>query len=331
MKAYYYLLLTTLCLSCYKDKGNYEYHDINEVNVSLNEIYVATSLYTDIKIEPQYSQSMRDKHDNLKFTWEELNHDFETVPIDTLSTEPILELNINADEPGFKYVRYLRLVVEDKTSDLCYIADTKLQVAKPFYKSWMILHEQNNTAQLAAVEYLGGDIQFRTDAFYDVTGKHLSGHPVTLGVFDRLSANFFDENVYNGFAIVTDQAEESGIYCQWKDFLQMTSFDKMIYPADMADFDIAQISYLGGSRNCGGICVSNGTVYQSIYAGKYYKAPIHPDVQGDICITKVGIQGLCPIFYDEAGKRFLYYDNDENYDSYKIKKGQSILFNNFKI
>ena len=313
MKYLSILLLTVLCYSCYEDKGNYDYIDINEVHVYLEEMYVATSLYTNVKIEPQYSQTLRDNHDNLRFTWQELSNENETTPIDTLSTAPTLELNINADEPGFQYVRYLRLVVEDTISTLRYITDTKLQVAKPFYKSWMILHEVNNIAQLAAVEYLGGDIKFRTDVFTELTGKSLQGKPITLGVFDSFSANFYDETIHNGFAIVTDRPEESGIYCQWKEFEQMTSFDKMIYPADMAEFDINQISFLGGSRNIEGICLAGGKLYQSIYAGKYYKAHIHPDVQGAIDLVKVGIQGLCPIFYDQAGKRFLYYDNEERF------------------
>ena len=308
MKYIYCLLLVVFCWSCYDDKGNYDYNEINEVSVYLEPQYVATSLYTELTIEPEFSQTLLKNNENLSFTWQELNDEF----VDTLGTAPVLEVNIDADVPGFKYVRYLRLVVEDAMSGLRYIADTKLQVATPFFKSWMILHEVGGTAQLAAVEYLGGEIKFRKDAYGEESGKRFIGKPMTLGVFDYFSTDFYDTEygyVTNGFAIVTDRAEESGVYCQWKGFRQMTSFDKMVYPADAADFDVANISFLNGANSGIQICLSNGVLYQSIYAGKYYKAHVHPDVKGEIDLVLVGLEGSCPMFYDQAGQRFLWYRN----------------------
>lgn len=316
MKYIYYLLLVILGCSCYDDKGNYNYEEINEINIRLEKLYVVTSLYTDIKIVPEYSQTLRENHDNLTFRWEELSGEFLSQSTDTLGITSELELNINADEPGFKYVRYLRLVVEDNVSGLRYIADTKLQVAKPFYKSWMILHEENGVAQLAAVEYLGGEVRYRKDAYGEESGKSFAGKPVALGVFDHFETDYYDAGanknyVSNGFAIVTDRAVESGVYCQWNGFRQMASFDKMVYPADAGGFNVAKVSFLGGGTSSIQLCVSGGKLFQSLYSGKFYKAHVHSEVAGEIDITLVGKEGNCPMFYDQTGKRFLWYRNSE--------------------
>lgn len=311
MRYLLYICFVAIGWSCYDDKGNYDYREINEVEVLLEKQYVVTSMYTDFRIEPEYKQSLRENSKNLTYIWLEMKDGTKEVVLDTLGTDPVLDLEINGDVPGFRHVRFLRLLVTDEISGLCYIADTKLQVAKSFYKSWMLLHQSaEGTAKLAAVEYIGGEVRFRKDAYGDESGKQFRGKPLRLGVFDRFYSDYYDsENGYimNGFAIVTDREDESGIYCQWKKFRQMGSFDKMVYPADMDDFNISKVSFLGGSDQAIQMCLSGGKLYQSSYAGKFYKVHVNPEIEGEINLSLVGKEASVPILYDRAGHRFFYY------------------------
>lgn len=314
MKYLYICFLLLFLSSCYEDKGNYAYKDINEINISLDEVYVATSLKMTYKIEPVISQTLLDNMDNLTFTWEEMGRDENgwDIPVDTLATTLELVLPIDSQDPDFKYTRKLRLVVEDALSGLRHIADTKLQVAKPFYKSWMILHEKNGNAQLAGVEYLGGKIQFRDNVYEELSGKKLEGKPLVLGVSDYFKTEFYKTEygyVCNGFMIVTDRMKEAGVYCQWNNFKRMASFNEMIYPLDKENFNLTEVTYLGSGKQGILYCLAGGQLYQSIYSGKLYKAHIHPDITGEINIVNVADDGTCGLFYDDKGERFLYHFN----------------------
>ena len=60
MKRLIYFILGLLVASCYDDKGNYTYQEVNTLDVSLNKVYsVRLDKDTTVTIIPQLSQSLR--------------------------------------------------------------------------------------------------------------------------------------------------------------------------------------------------------------------------------------------------------------------------------
>ena len=61
MKRLIYFILGLLVASCYDDKGNYTYQEVNTLDVSLNKVYsVRLDKDTTVTIIPQLSQSLQE-------------------------------------------------------------------------------------------------------------------------------------------------------------------------------------------------------------------------------------------------------------------------------
>ena len=64
MKRLIYFILGLLVASCYDDKGNYTYQEVNTLDVSLNKVYsVRLDKDTTVTIIPQLSQSLQENED----------------------------------------------------------------------------------------------------------------------------------------------------------------------------------------------------------------------------------------------------------------------------
>ena len=62
MKRLIYFILGLLVASCYDDKGNYTYQEVNTLDVSLNKVYsVRLDKDTTVTIIPQLSQSLQER------------------------------------------------------------------------------------------------------------------------------------------------------------------------------------------------------------------------------------------------------------------------------
>lgn len=317
MKKIFIMMVVALSLySCYEDKGNYNYGDTNEIVIKLKNSYLAESTNTTVEIAPEITQTIREDNGNLTYTWyllDELGNEI----VDTLSCDEKLIVEINRDNEGenFSFSRKMRLAVLDNVTGLVHNKNFSVDVNRPYFNCWTILHKKNGVTKLATVEYKNGDTFFDEDAYFTLTGNNLIGEPLKLACFESLRVLYYKFDTYNnairnGFSILTSDRAESGIYCQWDNFKQKDNFNSMIFGGHTADFDLSKIVFYGGSgdNTC---CVSGGKLFQSPVGGKFYRAPIDTQLEGDIDISKISIDGFCVVMYDKAGKRFMMF-NDEN-------------------
>lgn len=313
---YYIIGMLFTFSACYDDKGNYDYSDINEIMVNLPESYVLPLTDTTLVIRPEIAQSMRDRNDNLTYTWQCSNSTFAGAgSADTISFADTVAIVINPESSEINYNYYLRFNVYDHEYGIVHPYQTHIQVFKPYQGAWMILHKQEGETRLGAVEYLGSERAANNDVYYPATGKKLQGEPVNIACHDFAIANEYFENVepagspaygYDILMLITSDGQESGIYNYLDHFYQWNSLQNMIYSNDKYDFDYSKVSELQG-ENSYTMCISNGSVYQAGYGLKFYKVLPAPDVTGNINITCGSICGQSPIIFDEAGRRFLYY------------------------
>ena len=147
MKQYIYILIILLLASCYDDKGNYDYTDVNTVESGLEEVYYRFTDETIVTIDPKLSQSLEQNKENLKFLW--LHSTTGTnfyvgssvqSKVDTVCETEELRFTIDLEDPDLKYEHYFRLTVYDTSTGVEYQYNTKLKLGKPYDGAWMILH-----------------------------------------------------------------------------------------------------------------------------------------------------------------------------------------------
>lgn len=317
---YYMFGMLFLLGACYDDKGNYDYSEINEIIVNLPELYSLRLTDTTIVIRPEISQSLHNQKDNLTYTWQCSNSSFSTAAnADTISFADTVAIHINPEAEEIAYNYYLRFNVYDHEYGIMHPYQTQIQISKPYQGAWMILHKQDGESRLGTVEYIGMERYATNDVYYPANGKKLQGEPIAITCHDYASANFL-ENVeplgypvwgYDILMIVTDNPKESGMYNYLDHFNQWISIEDLLSLDIRYTFDFSKVSLLQG-EGFTTICISDGVLYQGNQGCKLYKILTDDDVTGDIDITCGTMCGFTPVFFDQAGRRFLYFNQNAN-------------------
>ena len=158
MKHLIYLLLGVgLFVSCFDDKGNYDYTDINEVTISgfSENTYSVISFIDTLRIEPEVKGTLSSKDESFEFTWKVIpeNLDFSNVEEGEdfiVSQEKNLNLP-NALNAG-KYICFY--LVKDKASGVTYKHKFELQTRTTTSEGWLVLGDNgNNDARMDVVMY----------------------------------------------------------------------------------------------------------------------------------------------------------------------------------
>lgn len=326
MKRLIYFILGLLVASCYDDKGNYTYQEVNTLDVSLNKVYsVRLDKDTTVTIIPQLSQSLQENEDNLEYTWlhSTTNHNFYGHgKFDTVGLEKNLSFHIDPEVKNLAYAHYFRLNVYDRITDIEYPVNTTIELIKPYVGSWMILHRKNGQTELGSVEYIGGDIVVQEDAYYEETGKRFTGKPQALMSYTTSCKYYGTGSGWNMFTVITDDPVESGVYCQWKHFEKKDSLTRMVAPLAQNSFDFQHITLADGDGTASALLLSGGMLYQSPRAGKNYEPAA--DLEGEVNITLASKISNNALLYDEAGHRFAFYYNTS--DGLGVKKYDPLYF-----
>ena len=326
MKRLIYFILGLLVASCYDDKGNYTYQEVNTLDVSLNKVYsVRLDKDTTVTIIPQLSQSLQENEDNLEYTWlhSTTNHNFYGHgKFDTVGLEQNLNFHIDPEAKNLAYAHYFRLNVYDRITDIEYPVNTTIELIKPYVGSWMILHRKNGQTELGSVEYIGGDIVVQEDAYYEETGKRFTGKPQALMSYTTSCKYYGTGSGWNMFTVITDDPVESGVYCQWKHFEKKDSLTRMVAPLAQNSFDFQHITLADGDGTASALLLSGGMLYQSPRAGKIYEPAA--DLEGEVNITLASKISNNALLYDEAGHRFAFYYNTS--DVLGVKKYDPLYF-----
>lgn len=326
MKRLIYFILGLLVASCYDDKENYTYQEVNTLDVSLNKVYsVRLDKDTTVTIIPQLSQSLQENEDNLEYTWlhSTTNHNFYGHgKFDTVGLEKNLNFHIDPEAKNLAYAHYFRLNVYDRITDIEYPVNTTIELIKPYVGSWMILHRKNGQTELGSVEYIGGDIVVQEDAYYEETGKRFTGKPQALMSYTTSCKYYGTGSGWNMFTVITDDPVESGVYCQWKHFEKKDSLTRMVAPLAQNSFDFQHITLADGDGTASALLLSGGMLYQSPRAGKIYEPAA--DLEGEVNITLASKISNNALLYDEAGHRFAFYYNTS--DGLGVKKYDPLYF-----
>src|SRR5688572_16715691 len=100
--------------ACYKDKGNYDYNDINEIKISGLAASYPYVLGTTLHIEPNIQMSQKDLDPSAEYYW--VLYKDESTVIDTIGRSAVLDVRMTVE--AATYLLWLRVV--DKASGVTY-------------------------------------------------------------------------------------------------------------------------------------------------------------------------------------------------------------------
>lgn len=145
---YFFILAITAALlaGCYKDKGNYEYNDINEVVLKTDRDTVTVILPAPLKVKLNLEQTIPGTEG---FTFEWVLYPTGTTPTTrrTLGNTQNLEATIT-ELPG---TYYLMIYAKDLTTGVEYQKRLYVSVLTAYSEGWLVVEENNGTCDLSMI------------------------------------------------------------------------------------------------------------------------------------------------------------------------------------
>lgn len=214
-KIYLYILglvSMTLVQSCYDDKGNYDYHAVNDMKVEIPEakIRMPKENPATVTLTPELTQTLAENEDNLTFEWKKLNKDakigsMRLADYTDYSTGKICQVEV---EPNNPESIGMMLIVTDKTTGQKWYQLGKVAVVKPLNPAWFVLQE--NADQKGIVGAIEGDPDgffAYADVFKSETGKSfaLEGKPLAIAAKGNYGYGSMGGTKFANLTIATDK------------------------------------------------------------------------------------------------------------------------------
>ncbi len=214
-KIYLYILglvSMTLVQSCYDDKGNYDYHTVNDMKVEIPEakIRMPKENPATVTLTPELTQTLAENEDNLTFEWKKLKSDakigsMRLADYTDYSSGKICQVEV---EPNNPESIGMMLIVTDKTTGQKWYQLGKVAVVKPLNPAWFVLQEDAD--QKGVVGAIEGDPDgFFTyaDVFKSETGESFSleGKPLAIAAKGNYGYGSMGGTKFANLTIATDK------------------------------------------------------------------------------------------------------------------------------
>lgn len=203
---------------CYDDKGDYDYHDVNTMEIVIPEtkLRMPKEEAVEVSIIPQISQTLEQNEENLVFQWKKTIEgkkagsdrfsdykDYSTGKECKITVEPYESDNIG-----------LMLVVTDKKNGTTWYQTGEIVIIRPLNPCWFVLQEKEGKGVLGAIEGTPEGYYVYSDVFQSELNKSfpLEGKPLAVSARKdygnsslKQMLGFFGFTVSPALMLVTDQ------------------------------------------------------------------------------------------------------------------------------
>ena len=291
---YLFLLafLPVLCWSCYDDKGNYDYHELNRTEVTGIKPVYRCDLLSRLSI-PTVIQS-EDKGRTYDYVW----MTYQTTgdkKIDTLSQEKDLDWIVSAD-PGI-----YRLVFEyrDKQNGAANYIESELIIESKYFRGWYVMKQNGETTD---IDFFSPDFQ-NIGLIQKSRGEALTGRPRSLGyIGDYAYMDEEQEEMVKNNACLMVISEKELQVVRISDLKMLGDFNSLFYEKQGV---VAPGKWFGGSEEHG--LVNDGKVFTiDVHSSPLGAAKFAYAKAGDYelahLMTKNGT--MSPLFFDTKSSKF---------------------------
>ncbi len=172
--------------SCYDDKGDYDYHDVNTMDIVIPEtkVRMPKEEAVEVSITPKISQTLEQNEENLVFQWKKAMEgkkagsnrldDYEDYSVGKeckVTVEPYESENIG-----------LMLVITDKKNGTTWYQEGEIVVIRPLNPCWFVLQEKEGKGVLGAIEGTPEGYYVYPDVFMSESNQTfpLEGKPLAV-------------------------------------------------------------------------------------------------------------------------------------------------------
>lgn len=214
-KIYLYILglvSMTLVQSCYDDKGNYDYHAVNDMKVEIPEakIRMPKENPATVTLTPELTQTLAENEDNLTFEWKKLKPDakigsMRLADYTDYSIGKICQVKV---EPNNPESIGMMLIVTDKTTGQKWYQLGKVAVVKPLNPAWFVLQEDaDQKGIVGAIEGNPDGFFAYADVFKSETGESftLEGKPLAIAAKGNYGYSSMGGTMFANLTIATDK------------------------------------------------------------------------------------------------------------------------------
>lgn len=285
-------LLPVLCWSCYDDKGNYDYHELNRTEITGIKSFYRCDLLSRLSI-PTVIQS-EDKNCTYDYVWMVLQATG-GKKIDTLSQEKDLDWIVSAD-PGV-----YRLVFEyrDRQNGVVNYIESELVIESKYFRGWYVMKQSGETTD---IDFFSSEFQ-NTGLMQKSRGKALAGRPRSLGFIENYA--YMDEEeesmILNNACLMVISEKELQVV-RISDLKILGDFNSLFYEKQGV---VAPGKWFGGSDEHG--LVNDGKVFTiDVHSSPLGAAKFAYAKAGDYelahLMTKNGTKA--PLFFDTKSRKF---------------------------
>lgn len=334
-------VLSMVLFSCAKDKGNYDYTEVNKVTVTLKDSTFVMQQLQELVITPTLTESIPNSADTYTYEWSV----YPTVSDPGMSGIKVEEPKpiILSEEKDLKSVitlspndYFLQYTITNKKTALKTIKRYLLSVKGAFYEGWIVM---SNFADKGQLSFIRKDNQSFLNPISQINGFELEGKGLKAysGVIDYMSAVYvftdkksyrfdaddfnlkanesdmfinklnFTDPYYSINSINTDQyiINEGNVYATISPFFGTPG--KFSSPFGGEDVNLFPYFFAGGSR-----------IYNSFYDNKH-KRFVFADYNSRVLHPFAPIAGA-PYDVSNVGKTMVAADLGMNKTYYTIMK-----------
>lgn len=305
--------IIAIAISCTKDKGNYEYRDINEVAVgALNLNYSGMTGIDTLRITPAITMS-EPESDPFRFEYTWLAKKGTTI-VDTLGTERVLNYPINLVPDTYT----LQFRVLDKQTNVVTTGKANLVIGTPYSRGIMLMGEnENGNADVDMLSMVKDTIIVKgilsesgLPVLRDPINIQHTGGSATymkLWAFTNSGSYYLDRLTMKGKA-----ADRFGKLLYITDPINKETLSPILMAPQIRDAagNVGSTAIRAMMTNDGNIF----TCYMALNGGDFYANPINRDKDNFGKLLKTLPYFLYPIgsmnsmlWYDKENERFMNY------------------------
>lgn len=301
----FFWMIVLLTVSCYEDKGNYDYHPINEVKISgIKEDPYEILRWDTLKIPVTLENSLNEKA-KLIYAWY----------LDQKKIAETEDLCYVVSDKAKKYQARMEVTLPEDDS-VRFFADFEVQVFSPYSKGLLLLSDYEDYPEVSFMSTLNNPTNKIMRDVYSLENKReLKGKALAIEQSDEYS--------YGGTVFVHTSASSHELDPVL--FKEIALFDENSFTGPAQEYDMVYCRFEDAITEFGGAIGKDGIIYPKQARQNRYMAsslkPIH--VEGDA--ERSVDYRLSPMLlntrnstlgYDNLSGRFMYFMNSYDIPSY---------------
>ncbi|UYQ92509.1 PKD-like family lipoprotein [Chitinophaga horti] len=303
------LALALLAAGCYKDKGNYDYIDINRITISDTTSRTMSVIIGDsLKIAPVVTQSAATNEDSLTYEWMVFDNSPSSsyaLPKTVIATTKALAIKVSA--PPFVLGQRYRLSyrVTDKNTGVSNAIFWDMTMVNKYGTGWLVLEDRNTGGDLSMIMPNG---TVERNIYSLLNGGMLPGKPV------KLDMTYYQ--VSDGYSVDSKEihllSENSAIELNYQTMVKLWDYQYIFFlPPDVIKPQRLFWASTSNTSPTQGIIINNGKVHSNLVGGfpgtkKFGQQLSKPegDFNYRMAPYVAGGSTYTAVTYDQIGKRF---------------------------